>query len=63
MTDNLRKLLLNFYFDDSGTRHPDRKNGTNQYGDWFALGGVIVKAEDDALVREMHRTFLREVEY
>lgn len=57
MTNDNHKSLLHFYFDDSGTRHPDRKFVTSQIGDWFALGGIMVRKEDDALVRAMHSVF------
>lgn len=48
--------VLNFYVDDSGTRHPDHqldlKSGRD---DWFALGGVLVRGEDELPCRELHR--------
>ncbi|WP_271583275.1 DUF3800 domain-containing protein [Bradyrhizobium sp. CCBAU 45389] len=53
--------VINFYMDDSGTRHPDHKVGKRAgHGyDWFALGGVLVADSDEALAREMHETFCR----
>jgi hypothetical protein len=45
----------NFYIDDSGTRHPDRELRTSGQPDWFALGGVLVSAEDEDHCRELHR--------
>ncbi|HFE44967.1 MAG TPA: DUF3800 domain-containing protein [Nannocystis exedens] len=43
--------------DDSGTRHPD-KGGTKtpQGYDWFGLGGIYVREEDEAQCREAHRS-------
>ena len=39
--------FINFYMDDSGTRHPDHDPGKRaKHGfDWFALGGVLVKRQ------------------
>lgn len=39
-----------FYVDDSGTRHPDKKDNHGSAREWFALGGVIVK---ESLVDEV----------
>jgi hypothetical protein len=53
--------VVNFYMDDSGTRHPDHdpgKRAAHAY-DWFALGGVLVKGSDEPLAREMHNDFCR----
>lgn len=50
-------LKLNFYIDDSGTRHPDRQLNKNRgRPDWFALGGLLVREEDEEGCREMHHT-------
>lgn len=51
---------LNFYMDDSGTRHPDHKVGRRPaHGyDWFALGGILISEEDEDLAREMHAKFI-----
>jgi Protein of unknown function (DUF3800) len=51
--------VANFYIDDSGTRHPDHKPGTKAaHGyDWFALGGVLIKSEDEAEARNLHKEF------
>ena len=44
--------VLNFYMDDSGTRHPDRAISTpRKTPDWFALGGIIVRGEDEERCR------------
>jgi hypothetical protein len=51
--------VMNFYMDDSGTRHPDRdpgKRAAHGY-DWFALGGIIVKKEDENKARDLHAEF------
>jgi hypothetical protein len=57
MTIENRRPLLNFYFDDSGTRHPDRRPPVSAFGDWFALGGILVEDERDAEARAMHAEF------
>lgn len=52
---------LNFYLDDSGTRHPDRdpgKRASHGY-DWFAFGGILVNDEDETMAREMHAEFCK----
>lgn len=51
--------VLNFYLDDSGTRRPDHKPGKRAaHGrDWFALGGVLVRQEDEAEARRLHQGF------
>lgn len=51
--------VLNFYLDDSGTRHPDHdpgKRAAHGY-DWFALGGILVKEEDEDTARKLHKQF------
>jgi hypothetical protein len=51
--------VLNFYLDESGVRHPQRRPGTRAaHGyDWFALGGVLVNEEDESEVRRLHSDF------
>jgi hypothetical protein len=41
--------VMHLYMDDSGTRHPDRKpKYMPEHGrDWFSLGGVLIKQEDE----------------
>ena len=41
--------IINFYIDDSGTRHPDKKSGRRPaHGyDYFSLGGVLVNEKDE----------------
>ncbi|UPT92281.1 DUF3800 domain-containing protein (plasmid) [Bradyrhizobium barranii subsp. apii] len=51
--------IVNFYLDDSGARHPDHapgKRAAHGY-DWFALGGVLVKQEDEDAARALHKAF------
>lgn len=51
--------VLNFYMDDSGTRAPNRKPLAYVPGvhDCFALGGVLVREEEEARVRAAHEEF------
>lgn len=53
------KNVMCLYLDDSGTRNPDRNPGDKlgHHGhDWFALGGVIVRNdEDEADIRRAHQ--------
>jgi Protein of unknown function (DUF3800) len=48
---------IHFYMDDSGTRTPDRAPTRFVPGspDHFALGGVLVRGEDEDQVRSAHR--------
>lgn len=51
-------LLL--FLDDSGTRNPDKSDGRpagSDHPDWFALGGVLLKSEDEAQCRAAHAGF------
>ena len=51
--------VINFYMDDSGTRHPDHdpgKRAAHGY-DWFALGGVLINKDDEDQARDMHAEF------
>lgn len=61
MTDQkIKPAILNLYLDDSGTRHPSRKPGKKPaHGyDWFALGGVLVREEDEEEARRLHAAFV-----
>lgn len=50
--------LLNFYVDDSGTRHPDHAGSTgSSTRDWFALGGVLINEEDESTCRHQYAQF------
>lgn len=52
-----QKLLL--FVDDSGTRNPDHEQQERQDNlDWFALGGVLVKEQDERLAVDLHRAFV-----
>jgi hypothetical protein len=57
--------VVNFYMDDSGTRHPDHNPGKRAaHGyDWFALGGILVKEEDEPLARRLHQEFCNDWEF
>ncbi|MGH9906054.1 MAG: DUF3800 domain-containing protein [Pyrinomonadaceae bacterium] len=48
--------VLNFYLDDSGTRHPDHKP-VRQGRDWFALGGILLWEGDEDELRRKHTEF------
>src|SRR5689334_9864774 len=51
---------LRLYMDDSGTRHPDRNvNLDSAMPDWFALGGILVRDEDEDACREQHASLIR----
>jgi hypothetical protein len=52
---------LNLYLDDSGTRHPTRNPGKKaDHGfDWFALGGVLVRSDEEEVARNNHRDFCK----
>lgn len=54
--------VMHLYLDDSGTRHPDKMPGrVPAHGyDWFSLGGVLIKQEDEAAARQMHNDFMKE---
>ena len=61
MTEGQKKIpILNLYLDDSGTRHPSKKPGRMPaHGcDWFALGGVLVRDEDEDEARRLHAAFV-----
>ena len=51
--------VMSLYMDDSGTRQPDRDPGRRpEHGyDWFGLGGVLIKEEEEEETRELHRQF------
>jgi hypothetical protein len=54
-------LVLNFYMDDSGTRKPDRKPSIfdPSVRDAFALGGVLIKEEDEGSARTAYTEFCK----
>jgi hypothetical protein len=50
--------VLNFYVDDSGTRHPDRPGTSgSKTRDWFALGGVLIREADEGECRRRFHEF------
>lgn len=51
--------LFNLYMDDSGTRHPDKKGiATEKHNrDWFSLGGILIRDEDELKARDMIAQF------
>ncbi len=51
--------VLNFYMDDSGTRHPDRRPGwpSEHKYDWFGLGGILLKEEEEDELRTLYKDF------
>lgn len=52
--------VINFYIDDSGTRHPDHKPSRSTAEDWFALGGMlVVDGEDEGNCRTRHENFCK----
>jgi hypothetical protein len=52
--------VMHLYVDDSGTRNVNHKPGTRAaHGyDWFALGGVLIRQEDEAAARQLHIEFM-----
>lgn len=51
--------VINLYLDDSGTRHPDHKPGRlPKHGhDYFALGGVLIKQEQEKIAPDLYKKF------
>lgn len=58
---SIKQPTLNLYLDDSGPRHPDNKPGKKAaHGyDWFALGGILVRDEDEDAARSLHAAFVK----
>jgi hypothetical protein len=52
--------VMHLYLDDSGTRNPNRSAGSRAaHGhDWFALGGVLMKNEEEIIARSHHARFM-----
>ncbi|RUV00544.1 DUF3800 domain-containing protein [Mesorhizobium sp. M1A.F.Ca.IN.020.03.2.1] len=50
---------LNLYLDDSGTKHPTRDPGKKpEHGyDWFALGGILTRSDEENAARKIHQDF------
>lgn len=51
------RSILNLYLDDSGTRNPDHQPNKEQFHDWFSLGGILLREEDEQQVRDAHAAF------
>jgi hypothetical protein len=51
--------ILQFYLDDSGIRYPSRRPGKRaEHGhDWFALGGILIRSEEEEEARLLHWKF------
>jgi hypothetical protein len=52
--------VLNYYLDDSGSRHPDRSDikSDKHKRDWFALGGILIAEEDEPAARSLVENFV-----
>lgn len=47
-----------FYIDETGSRHPDKKSDKSRIGrDWFGLGGVLIRGEDNDKARQLVADF------
>jgi len=60
MTTEARRLpLLHLYIDETGSRHPDKAQAISKHGfDWFALGGVLIREEDESEAKTKLTNFL-----
>lgn len=53
--------VINLYMDDSGTRHPDHNPSLPKHGhDYFSLGGILVKQEDETIARQLYSNFCQQ---
>jgi hypothetical protein len=52
--------VMCLYIDDSGTRNPDKIASEFIYGDWFTLGGFLMKEEDEGVIRTAYDKFREE---
>lgn len=52
--------IVHLYLDDSGTRYPSRRLGRmpKHGNDWFALGGILVREDDEEAARTLHASFI-----
>jgi hypothetical protein len=56
-----KQPLLHLYIDETGSRHPDRPGTTAKNGnDWFAMGGILIKDEDQMAVRAAIENFKKQ---
>jgi hypothetical protein len=55
------KRVVNFYMDDSGTRRPERVPTAFDADNpkYFALGGVLILEEEEAIVRAAHESLCK----
>src|SRR5262249_16059369 len=51
--------VMHLYVDESGTRHPDHSPGRRRAHDhdWFAMGGVLLRQQDESTARQHHAQF------
>ena len=51
--------VMHLYLDDSGTRHPDHtlSNPPKHGHDYFAIGGILIKEEEEQIARGLHISF------
>lgn len=49
-----KNYSLNLYIDDSGSRELDKALDKQEGSKWFALGGFLIKEEDEDIVRLSH---------
>jgi hypothetical protein len=53
--------LLHLYLDETGPRHPDRAAVQTKHGnDWFAIGGILVRAEEEDAVKTALAAFKKQ---
>ncbi|MFL9933472.1 DUF3800 domain-containing protein [Paraburkholderia sp. RL18-103-BIB-C] len=54
----MQKTEYHFYMDDSGARDPDRSRDASAKGpDWFALGGLLIKSDDEDAAKAAIKAF------
>ena len=51
--------VINFYMDDSGTRHPSKIDSYTHGDRHFALGGVLIHDDDEKIARELYHEFCK----
>lgn len=50
--------VYHLYLDDTGSRHLDKLSKTaNEHPKWFALGGLLVRAEDEETCKKAYKAF------
>ena len=59
----MRKESIHLYIDDSGARNPDhRASALDSQRNWFALGGVVLNAENSKRISDDFRAIAAEFE-